>query len=187
MKLLTRVHHLANRATSLALFFARGGVAYARHVGVTVGSGCRIYTTAFGSEPFLISIGDHVTVTSGVRILTHDGASWLARDEKGRRFLYRPVKIGSHVFIGINAIIMPGVVIEDRCIIAPGSVVTKSVPAGSVVAGIPAKIIGSYEDYESKVLDSYVSEHDRDANLDYQTEVMRLVDNRPAPRMRRDA
>src|SRR3954467_3595634 len=91
------------------ILFLKGGVAYARHLGVTVGQNCRIYTTRFGSEPFLVEIGNKVTVTSGVTILTHDGSTWLMNDSKGRRYLFKKVKIGNNVFVGINSTIMPGV------------------------------------------------------------------------------
>lgn len=133
---------------------------YFKKVGITVGSNCRIYTSKFGSEPFLITIGNNVTVTSGVSFITHDGSGWLMRDEKGRRYTYQPINIGNNVFIGVNSIIMPGVKIEDRVIVAAGSVVTKSIPSGVVVAGVPAKIIGRYSDIESKMLDNYISDED---------------------------
>lgn len=134
-----------------------GGVIATRFLGVKVGDNCRIFSSNFGSEPFLISIGNKVTITSGVVFLTHDGATWLIDDNKGRRFFYSPVKVGNNVFIGVNSIIMPGVIIEDNCIIAAGSVVTKSIPAGSVVGGNPARIIGKFDDYKSKVLESNFS------------------------------
>lgn len=126
--------------------------AYARSVGVTLGQGCRIYIRSWGSEPFLISVGDRVTITSGVRILTHDGATWLVRNEHGvRRQRYRPVKIGNDVFIGVNSIIMPGVAIGDRVIIGAGSVVTKPIPSGTVWAGSPARFICDFDEYCRKV------------------------------------
>ena len=125
--------------------FKKGGVGYAKYKGVQVGKDCRILTSSFGSEPWMITIGNKVTITSGVRLLTHDGASWLFHDEKGRRHLYRPITIGNSVFIGSNAIIMPGVIIEDEVIIAAGSVVTKSVPRGKLVGGNPAKFIKNRE------------------------------------------
>ncbi|MBC7915785.1 MAG: acyltransferase [Pyrinomonadaceae bacterium] len=131
---------------------------YFKKNGIKVGENCRIYTSKFGSEPFLITIGNNVTVTSGVSFITHDGSAWLMRDEKGRRYTYQPINIGNNVFIGVNSIIMPGVKIEDRVIVAAGSVVTKSIPSGVVVAGVPAKIIGRYDDIETKMLDSYISD-----------------------------
>lgn len=55
--------------------------------------------------------------------------------------------IGNYVYIGTGALIMPGVTIGDNSLIAAGSVVTKSIPAGSVAAGNPARVLCSVEDY----------------------------------------
>jgi len=132
---------------------------YAKKIGVTIGRNCRIYTTKFGSEPWLIEIGNNVTITSNVVLLTHDGATWLIRDNLGRRYSYGKIIIKDNVFVGINSIIMPGVTIENNVIIAAGSVVTKSIHYGTVVAGNPAKVIGKYSDYYDKV-QLFVSEYD---------------------------
>jgi acetyltransferase-like isoleucine patch superfamily enzyme len=152
-------------------------VSYAKYKGVKVGQNCRIYITDFGSEPFLISIGNNVTITSGVKFITHDGCTWLMRDEKGRRFYYAPISIGNNVFVGMNSIIMPGVKIEDNVIIGAGSVVTKSIPCGSIVAGTPAKIIGNYNDIQQRMLDSYFSEQDiaQTKSKKYKIRVLQIV------------
>lgn len=134
-----------------------GKVKYYRKVGAKIGNGCRIYTEYFGTEPFLIEIGDRVTVTHGVRLLTHDGSTWLMRDSEGRRYHYAPIKIGNDVFIGVDSIIMPSVRIGDKVVVAAGSVVTKSVPSGVIVAGNPARIIGDYSQYEQRCLRKYKS------------------------------
>jgi acetyltransferase-like isoleucine patch superfamily enzyme len=156
-------------------------VTYAKYIGVKVGENCRIYTNEFGSEPFLISIGNNVTITAGVRFLNHDGAAWLMKDEKGRRYLYAPIKIGNNVFIGINSIIMPGVVIDDDVIVAAGSVLTKSVSKGNVVAGNPAKIIGSYYDLKNKILKEYVSEKDIDKHKQYREQILLVMTKKQKP------
>lgn len=158
------------------LRLTKSGVGYAQSKGVTVGSDCRIYTRNFGSEPWMISIGNKVTVTSGVVLLTHDGSTWLMNDQKGRRYLYKRIEIGNNIFIGINSIIMPGVKIEDNVIIAAGSVVTKSIPAGKIVAGNPAKIIGDYNLYREKVLEEYISDNDIDYTLNYKERIEKVVD-----------
>ena len=162
----------------------KGGVGYARYKGVKVGNDCRILISTFGSEPWMISIGNKVTITSGVRLLTHDGASWLFNDEKGRRHLYRPVKIGNNVFIGSNAIIMPGIVIEDNVIVAAGSVVTKSIPSGAIVGGNPGKIIGKFDDYKKKVVEDYISDVDMDFSKDFRTRIEEVIDNENKPFMK---
>ncbi|OCB76671.1 hypothetical protein LPBF_06445 [Flavobacterium crassostreae] len=152
------------------------GSAYARFKGVIVGNNCRIITKEFGTEPWLIEIGNNVTITHGVKILTHDGSTWLFNDEKGRRFLYKKVKIGNNVFIGVNSVIMPGVIIEDKVVIAAGTIVTKSIPKGVIVGGNPVKILGLYEDYEKNVLENYVSKENMDFSLSYKNRINKVVD-----------
>lgn len=135
-----------------ALSLVKGPVGAARELGVTVGEGCRIYSLLISSEWELLSIGDRVTVSSDVRFITHDGVGWLFLDERGRRHYWLArIEIGSDVFIGAGATLMPGVRIGDRCVIAAGSVVTRSVPDGSVVGGNPARLIGTYDALETKV------------------------------------
>jgi len=168
---------LYHNAKMFYIFLTKGGLAYAKSLGVQVGEGCRIYTYKFGSEPFLIQIGNRVTITSGVVLLTHDGSTWLMRDEKGRRYLYKRIVIGNDVFIGVNAIIMPGVIIEDRVIVGAGSVVTKSVPSGCIVAGNPAKIIGYYDKFETSALEQFFSDRDMDMGVNYEERILRLVNN----------
>jgi acetyltransferase-like isoleucine patch superfamily enzyme len=131
----------------------RDGVLAARWMGVAVGEGCRIYSGDFGTEPWLISMGDRVTISIGVHFLPHDGVGWLFCDTRGRRYRYARISLGSDVFIGAGAILMPGVRIGDRCIVGAGSVVTKSVPNDSVVFGNPARLQMSYDELQSRVLD----------------------------------
>ena len=153
-----------------------GNIGYARSLGVKIGEDCRIFPSNFGSEPWLISIGNKVTITSGVKLLTHDGATWLISDEKGRREHFARLEIGNNVFIGSNAVIMPGVKLEDYVIVAAGSVVTKSVPSGSIVGGNPAKIIGSFDTYKKKALEMFVSKQEMDYNLSFRERVNKVVD-----------
>jgi UDP-3-O-[3-hydroxymyristoyl] glucosamine N-acyltransferase len=124
---------------------------YAARAGVVVGRDCRFSEAHFGSEPFLIRIGDRVTVTSGVRFVTHDGSAGLVRDSNGRRNRYGRITIGSDVFLGVNTVLLPGVSIGDRCVIGAGSVVTKSIPPGSVAAGVPARVVGTFEEFSARV------------------------------------
>jgi acetyltransferase-like isoleucine patch superfamily enzyme len=142
------------------LLLLKGDVYAARDMGVKVGEGCRIYSLSFGAEPWLISMGDRVTITSGVQFINHDGSTWLLRDEKGRRYRCAPIEIGSDVFIGASSIILPGVRIGNRVIIAAGSVVNRSIPDNCVVGGVPAKFIGTFDEFERRGLTKYPSDAD---------------------------
>jgi acetyltransferase-like isoleucine patch superfamily enzyme len=131
----------------------RNPVFASRALGVRVGRDCRILSLSVSAEYELISIGDRVTISSDVLFVTHDGAGWLVRDAAGQRhYRLARIDVGDDVFVGARAIIMPGVQIGDHCIVAAGSVVTKSVPSGSVVGGNPATILGGYEAFADKVV-----------------------------------
>lgn len=176
---------IINKIVELFYLLTRGSVFSARRKGVKIGNDCRIYITRFGSEPWLIEIGNKVTVTSGVRIITHDGSTWLFNDDKGRRFLYKKTIIKNNVFIGTNSIIMPGVVIEDNVIVAAGSIVTKSVPSGVIIGGNPAKILGDYDTYKAKVFSGYVSESEMDFTKTYKERILEIVDQSVKPYLKK--
>jgi maltose O-acetyltransferase len=92
---------------------------------------------------FLIEIGDETTISLEVFVLAHDAST---RTHVGYSRV-APVKIGSRVFIGARAMILPGVTIGDDAVVAAASVVTRDVPPGTVVAGNPARALGSSEAY----------------------------------------
>jgi len=132
----------------------RDAVRFARSIGVRLGEECRligIESGTFGSEPYLVSIGNHVTITSGVRFITHDGGVWVFRHEFPEIDVIAPIKVGNNVFIGLNTIILPGVSIGDDCVIGAGSLLTKDIPARSVAAGVPARVIKPLEKYLESV------------------------------------
>jgi acetyltransferase-like isoleucine patch superfamily enzyme len=78
-----------------------------------------------------VHIGKYTVVSFGAHILTHDYVNRVDRD----------VNIGDNCFIGARSIILPGVTIGDSCIVAAASVVARDVPAGSLVAGNPARVV----------------------------------------------
>ena len=126
-----------------------------RQQGATVGDRCRIHTTSLGSEPYLVSIGNETLIAPGVAFITHDAGTWVFRQEHPLTGRFGRITIGSRVYVGIQSILLPGITIGDRAIIGAGSVVTKDVPPGAVVAGVPARVIGTTDDYMRKTLEQY--------------------------------
>lgn len=128
----------------------------------------------FGSEPFLIEIGNDVTLAEGVSFINHGGdARVTKRIEKykdGRNF--GRIKIGNNTFIGKGTILMPGISIGNNCIIGSLSVVSSSVPDNSVYAGTPVKFICTIDEYGERLLKNNVMyprelEQNRKALEDY--------------------
>lgn len=119
---------------------------YARHIGVKFGKNCLIATKNWSSEPYLIEIGDNVQVTHNVSIHTH-GGSHVARKMIPNFDMFGKVIIKDGAYIGAYSQIMPGVTIGEGSLVAAGSIVTKSVPDGVVVAGNPARFVCTVDDY----------------------------------------
>ena len=127
---------------------------YASMLGVRVGKDCRILDdprNIFGSEPYLVTLGDHVSITGGVNFITHEGGVWLLRETDPDVDVFNPITVGNNVFIGARAMILPGVRIGNNVIVAGASLVSKDVPDNTIVGGVPAKVIGSTDDFLSKV------------------------------------
>ena len=115
----------------------------------------------FGSEPYLITIGDNTTVSFDVAFVTHDAGTRvlrnLATNQKERQtVIYGQIKVGKNCFIGCRSMILPGVTIGDNCIIGAGSVVNRDIPANSVAAGVPCRVICTIEEYKEKHKDDFL-------------------------------
>lgn len=98
------------------------------------------------SHCWLVEIGDNVTLAPRVHILTHDASTknFIGYTKVGN------VIIGNNVFIGASSIVLPNVTIGDNVIVGAGSVVSKDVPNNVVIAGNPAKIISTVDEYLKK-------------------------------------
>lgn len=122
-----------------------------------VGKGCEFLTTTvpFGSEPYLVEIGDNVRITSGVKFCTHDGGMWVLRHNGmlQNADFFGKIKIEDNVHIGWDTIIMPGVTIGCNTVIGVGSIVTKDIPPNSVAVGVPCRVIKSIDEYYEKYKD----------------------------------
>ena len=89
------------------------------------------------SRPWLIEIGDNVTMAPRVHILAHDASTKKALGYSRIGL----VNIGSNVFIGAESVVLPGVTIGDNVVIGAGSVVTKDIPSNVVAVGNPCKVM----------------------------------------------
>ena len=123
--------------------------------GMKYGSSFRIMSNVnFGSEPYLITIGNNVTISIGVLFSTHDGGAFVLRnlDEFKNKNIntFGKIIIGNNVFIGANSIILPHVTIGNNVVIGANSLVSKDVVSNSVYAGIPAKQIMTIDEYANK-------------------------------------
>ena len=134
-----------------------------RAMGVRVGERCRIYAANFGSEPWLIRIGDHVCISNDVTFVNHD-LTWPFQDKYASLTSFGKIDIRDNCQIGVGATILPNVTIGPNAIVGACSVVTKDVPPNTVVAGNPARAICSFEEYEQKCLARHIDiPDDRDA------------------------
>lgn len=101
----------------------------------------------------MIKIGHNVHLAAGVRFLNHDIVGTLIKNKNKLSFKIRrlgTIVIGNNVFVGADAKILYNVNIGSNVIIAAGSIVTKNIPDNSIVAGIPARVVGSFDEYEKK-------------------------------------
>lgn len=134
----------------------RGTLAeYYRKMGVAMGENCEILGRIdLGSEPYLVSLGNRVKITEGVRFITHDGGMFVLRnlypDTLGKVDLFGKITVGNNVFFGNGAMILPGVTIGDNVVIGAGAVVTRDIPSHSVAAGVPCRVLRGLDAYREK-------------------------------------
>ena len=113
----------------------------------------------FGSEPYLITIGDDTTISFDCAFVTHDAATRVIRNLPGRdkeTVIYGPIKVGKNCFIGCRTVILPGVTIGDNSIIGAGSIVNRDIPSNTVAAGTPCKVICTLDEYIEKHKDDFM-------------------------------
>jgi acetyltransferase-like isoleucine patch superfamily enzyme len=111
----------------------RDPVRYFRSRGVEIGEGVEIFGAnlfTFGSEPYLVSIGNQVTISHNVDFVTHDGGLRIARDKYPNAYLYGRIQVADRCFLGAHCILLTG-----------------EIPSGVVAIGVPAKPVKSVEEY----------------------------------------
>ena len=120
-----------------------------RKKGINIGDNCAIFSSIVTPESYLISIGDNVTISTDVKLITHDNS--VSKVIPNVTDVFGRIDIGNNCFIGAASILLPGISLGDNSIVAAGSVVTKSFPNNVIVGGNPAKIICTIEEYKLKV------------------------------------
>lgn len=105
----------------------------------------------WSTEPWIITLGENVHITDGVKFITHDGGTLLFRDRVPDLEITKPITIGDNVYIGNNVIILPGVTIGSNVIIGAGAVVSRSIPDNSLAVGVPARVIKTADEYFEKI------------------------------------
>jgi acetyltransferase-like isoleucine patch superfamily enzyme len=144
---------MIRRALSLALSIARlhqDPIRYFRRQGVEIGEGVEIFGPnlfTFGSEPYLVSIGDQVTISHNVDFITHDGGLRVVRHKYPGAYLYGRIEVADNCFIGAHCVLLLGARVGAGSVIGSGSVVSGEIPSGVVAVGRPAKPVKSVDEY----------------------------------------
>ena len=133
--------------------YSNGTVAeHFRKQGVQIGENCDIVPSSLGTEPYLVSIGNHVFISKGVVFHTHDGGVWIFREKVPDIRVYGTITIEDNCIIGNNAQLLPNIRIGRNSIVGAGSVVISDVPPNSIVMGVPARVISSIPKYEERCI-----------------------------------
>lgn len=148
------IKYRAYKVIAFLLLKLRRNDLFLKWTSVKHGKNCRIIKlklSTFGSEPYLVSLGDNVTISNEVQFLTHDGGIHVFRQDLGPVDRLEPIKLGNNIFIGYGSIILPGTTIGNNTVIGAGSVVRGQIDGEAVYAGVPAKRIKPLEQYFSDV------------------------------------
>lgn len=121
-----------------------------------LGKNVKLYTTSFGTEPYLIRIYDNVTCASHVRFITHDVSCFnmarFAHIDESQIDKVGSITLFENAFVGAYAILMPNTSVGKNSVVAAGSIVTKHIPDGQLWGGVPAKYIMETSEYSKKII-----------------------------------
>lgn len=127
-----------------------------KNVFMEMGNECYYHTRDLPAEPYLVKLHNDVRIAADVRLITHDITSNMINKMPQYKSLGKAnyymgtIEIFDHVMIGAGSLILPNTKIGPNAIVAAGSVVTKDVPQGSVVAGVPARVVGTMDEFAKR-------------------------------------
>lgn len=134
------------------IMIKRNPVKYVKKIGVNVKGKLYLYgRIGWSTEPWIITLGDNVHITDGVKFITHDGGTLLFRHLVPDLEITKPIVVGDNVYFGNNVIVLPGVTIGDNVVIGAGAVVSRDIPSNSVAVGVPARVIKTADEYFEKL------------------------------------
>ncbi len=115
---------------------------------IIVGDGVSFNSINIVARSQSIVIGDYTMIGGNCQIMDTDFHPVWPPENRGKyagNALDRPIHIGKNVFIGVNVLVLKGVTIGDNSVIAAGSVVNRAIPANCMAAGVPARVIKTFE------------------------------------------
>lgn len=154
---LKRIWHTVRLCTMLS---TRKRMAYLKKQGIfhEMGEDVSLMLRKIPLYPELIAFHNNIIIGANVSFVTHDAAHWILNNQAAKEGIRRPavqekvgcIEIRDNVFVGAGSTLMHGISVGPNAIIGAGSIVTRDVPPNSVVAGVPARVIGTYDDYVAK-------------------------------------
>lgn len=120
-----------------------------------MGVNCRFAPYWIPADAKYVTLHNNISVSTGVTFICHDTINTLIKhmkkiDTSDLSVEFNPIIIYDNVFLGGNVTLCPGVKVGPNAIVAAGAVVTKDVPPGTIVGGVPARVIGEFDDIVEK-------------------------------------
>lgn len=126
-----------------------------KHIFGAIGKNCNVMNRTVPLYAKLIKLGNNVRLASGVTFITHDVTHAMLNANpylQGKKFNEKIgcIEIQDNVFVGAGSMILYGVRIGSNVIVGAGSLVNKDIPPNSVVGGVPARVISTFDEYIAK-------------------------------------
>jgi len=157
-------------------------IKYGRKNGVKIGKNTHFTgKMGFGTEPYLISIGDHVLI-AGATFITHEGAHWVLKGldpSLEHTFGYGRITVCDNVYMGHDCTVLRGVTIGENVIVGACSLVNKSLEPNAVYAGVPARRICSIDEFKEKFLGEMPEFDLENYKKNKKDEVLKIIDKFP--------